>query len=374
INVLHLRDTDKVCGPGKTILETVAHIDKAEFDLTIGLFLLNRERTNAYYDAAVDRGIPILAIRTFHQFDPSIIFKIIRIIREKNIHILHSHEYKSDLIAYAVSRIYRIPIMTTAHGWISNNKKSALYIRLQKKVLPKFDRVIAVSPLIKSQLIGSGVSPDKVSLVYNAIVVEDYNPSNVEPGYLRKKFNLPDNSILIGNVGRLSPEKGQIQFIKAATEVLNKHPECFFVLIGDGPSREMLENECKNLKLVEKIIFTGHEADVRKVYKDLDIVALTSYTEGFPNVMLEALCMGKPVLATDVGGTSDIVINNHTGILIPARDPDAIAKGLLKILKDPDWAKKTVKNGREMIEEKYKFSIRVNKLENLYDQIRGSGD
>jgi len=369
IKVLHLRDTKKVCGPGKTILETVSRIDKNEFALSIGLFLEKHENDNLYMKTAMAQNIPILPLRFRNRVDLSIIFQIIIIIKENHIDILHSHEYKSDIIAYLVSKLYKIPIITTIHGWITNTIKGKINIALGKKVLPSFTKVIAVSPKIRAELLHSGVPEEKIALVYNAIVAENYVPGSYEPNIIRRRFNLPQSTTLIGNVGRLSPEKGQKDFLLAAEKLCHITKEVYFILIGDGGDREALEQFAQQHNIAERVFFTGHVEDVRPVYQDLDYVALTSHTEGFPNVILESLCMDTPVLATDVGGVDDIVLNGKTGVLVPPHAPEAIYKGLLFLLQNPQDAQKMVAAGKKRVQENFLFTKRVAVMENIYREI-----
>lgn len=369
INVLHLRDTDKICGPGKTILETISAIDKQEFNLIIGLFLLNREKTNVYFEEAEKRGVPIVAIRTTHQYDPRVILKITKIIRDHNIHILHTHEYKSDLIGVVLAGILNIPVVTTLHGWIANSAKSRLYIGLQKKVLPYFDKVIAVSDKTKEDLIKASVPEKRIDVLYNAIVVEKYQPSAEYDNYLRNRFDLPKDAVLIGNIGRLSPEKGQRDFLLAAGKILQKHKNAHFILVGDGPDRNNLVNLSLGLGINENVHFTGHLNDVRPAFQDLDLMALTSHTEGFPNVILEAFCMGKPVLATDVGGVAEIIRDGETGVLIPSKSPERIADGLELLIAERDLGRTMAQKGRLMVLEKFQFKTRVQKEQDVYREM-----
>ena len=208
INVLHLRDTTRLCGPGKTILETACAAD-SEFHHLVGLFLLHRETTNQYFDALVSRGVDVVPVRSRHQFDPRVIGAIIQIVKDHRIDIIHSHEYKSDILAWVVSRVHRIPIMTTVHGWIRNSLKSKLYIRAGQSVLDRFDRVVAVSDETRSAVLDCGVADDKVVVIHNAIVADNYRREAQAPGFLRQRFGLPKDARLVGYVGRLSPEKGQ---------------------------------------------------------------------------------------------------------------------------------------------------------------------
>lgn len=369
IRVLHLRDTDKVCGPGKTILETASRIDRSQYEIAIGLLMLESETHNHYRDAAEARGIEVIPLCTKSQFSPKILSIISNVVRHRGFDIVHSHEYKSDILAYLIGQRCGVPIVTTAHGWITNSLKGKLYIWLGKKVLRFFDKVIAVSPAIRSEILRHGVNSDKVDLIFNAIVVENYQPHNFSPGYLRSRFNLSDSATIIGNIGRLSPEKGQINFLRSARKLLEYNRGLYFVLVGDGPDRDRLENYVDAHGIRAKVFFTGHEQDVRPIYRDIDLLALTSYTEGFPNVVMEALCMGIPVLATDVGGVSSIIDDRETGILASAHDVESITSGLKWILDHPKEAKAMVAKGQLRIDDQFTFERRIDRVKCLYNEV-----
>src|SRR5262245_13535408 len=149
INVLHLRDTDRVCGPGKTIIET-ACAATADFNHTIGLLLLNREKTNVYQEAATRRGVEVVPLRSAHQLDPRIVSTIVSIVKKHPIDLIHSHDYESDRLALAVARVHPIPVMTTIHGWIRHNVKRRMMVRAAQSVLRSFNRVVAVSAQTKA--------------------------------------------------------------------------------------------------------------------------------------------------------------------------------------------------------------------------------
>lgn len=375
INVLDLRDTNKVCGPGKTILETAARIDPARFHVVVGLLLLDREdaEQNLYWQACRKRDVHVEAVRLKHQFDPGVVRRTIELVKRHDIHIIHSHDYKTDILAFLVARSYRIPIITTIHGWIVTNWKSRLYIAAGKRVLPYFDQVIAVSPLIQRQLQALGVPPERAPLVYNAIVAENYQADRHEPGFLRRRFDIPVGARVIGNIGRLSPEKGQDVFLRAAARVRARHPDVYFVLVGDGRDRPRLERMVAELGLTERVRFTGHQQDVRPVFQDIDMLALTSYTEGFPNVLLESLCMQRPILATAVGGVPDIVEDGVTGVLVQPGDHEAVASGLCRMLEDGEAARRMLANGYQRVMERFQFGARVARMEALYQELLGQG-
>jgi glycosyltransferase involved in cell wall biosynthesis len=331
--------------------------------------LLDSETDNQYWRAAVQRDINVLPIRSKSRFSLQYVNSIIKAVKDNNIDIIHSHEYKSDILAVLVSRQIGIPIVTTAHGWITNSMKSKLYIWLGKQTFRFFDRVVAVSPKIRNEILKYGASSSKVELIYNAIVVEDYQPTNYKKGYLRQRFNIDDDVKIIGNVGRISPEKGQKEFIKAAAIVACNYEKVCFVVVGSGKDMPVVEKLVESLGIKDKVFFTGYESNVRPVFMDLDILALTSFTEGFPNVILEALCMDTAVLATDVGGVNDIVLDNMTGVLVQAGDIEAMSNGMLGLLTKGGDAEKMILNGKNRINNYFEFSQRVKKIEDLYEQV-----
>jgi glycosyltransferase involved in cell wall biosynthesis len=372
INILHLRDTDRVCGPGKTIIETACAASRDAFHHSIGLFLLARETENRYLRAAVDRGVEVVPLESRHQFDPRIIGTILRAVKDHRIDIIHSHDYKSDILAWVVSRVRSIPIMTTIHGWIRNSFKARVYVRSGQMVLSHFDRVVAVSGETRTAILACGVPIDKVVVIHNAIVTANYRPEDQEPGYLRQRFDLPEGARIVGSIGRLSPEKGQRDLLSAAAHVVRARRDVWFVLVGDGPDRQELERQAEREGIADRVRFTGHLTDVRPVFRDLDIMALTSHTEGFPNVVLEALCMQKPVVATDVGGVREIIEDGVTGKLLPPKSPEQIRAGLLAMLDYPHWARELALAGERVVHERFTFERRVAKEEELCRQMLAS--
>lgn len=369
INVLHLRDTDKICGPGKTILETASRIDRSRFALTIGIFARPHETTNAYYDAVLKRGVMAVRIPSLSKFDVKTVSTIARIIRERDIHVVHSHEYKSDILTFLLRRRLDIPIVTTVHGWITNSIKSKLYVALNKRVLRYFDRVIAVSPRIRDEVLANGVAPENVQLIHNAIVMENYQRHLATQGEFRAQFGLSQDAFVVAAVGRLSPEKGQADLLRASAPLMRSYRRLHVALVGDGPDRDRLRSVVLELGIADRVVFTGHLVDVRPVFRDTDLLALTSYTEGFPNVILEALSMEVPVVATDVGGVPDIVENGVTGALVPAGDISGIARAIEHTLQDPQWARQTALQGQARVAAQFQFARRVEKVQQLYREV-----
>jgi glycosyltransferase involved in cell wall biosynthesis len=371
INVLHLRDTNDVGGPGKTIIETACRTDTTAFSQKVAVYHLPGEPRSTFEETARARGCDVVAIPSAHPYDPRIVLAVRTAVVEHGIHLVHSHDYRSDLITWGLRRLLRVPVMTTVHGWITNSAKSRAMVGLSQKAIRSFDRVVAVSEGTRRRVLSCGVPEARLSVIHNAIVTEDYDPARHAPGFLRQRFGLPEGAVIVGSIGRLSPEKGQFDLLEAARRIGPVRPQVYFVFTGDGPDEAGLRARAAEYGLADRVLFTGKMKDARPVFRDLDILALTSHTEGFPNVVLEALCMETPVLATDVGGTREIIEDEVTGVLIQARQPDRIEQGLLRLLDDRAGAERLMRAGRQAVFTRFSFAQRVAREEALYREILG---
>lgn len=368
INVLHLRDTQVVCGPGKTIIETACAVDPAEFRLSIGVFTAPGAK-NAYEDAARARGIEVHRLEASRGWDPRLIARLAEVVRRERIDIVHSHDFLSDVLTRALLWRVRVATMSTAHGFITNTFRSRVTVALGQRAARGLDRVVAVSEETRRRVLAAGVPASKVTVIHNAIVARNYRAADFERGAFRRDAGIPDDAVLIGNIGRLSPEKGQRDTLLAAAPLAREDARVHVVFVGGGPDTEALRALASELGLGGRVIFAGHLRDVRPVYRDLDVLALTSYTEGFPNVVLEALCMDVPVLATNVGGVPELMVDGRTGVMVPPGRTDLIEAGLRRLVYDCDDAARMTAFGRQRVLEEFEFTARTRREETVYREL-----
>jgi glycosyltransferase involved in cell wall biosynthesis len=369
INVLHLRDTYEIGGPGKTILETHRAIDTSRFCLHLGVFLRHAESSDTpFVRAARQAGMPVHEIRGANQYDPRMVSRIWDVIEAHDIDIIHAHEVKSDVIAWLVRRGRRVPIVTTLHGWISNGTKSRILIDIDKRIVRSFDRVIAVSQLIGTEMATRGVSPKQLRLVHNAIVIERYRRSG-RTGYLAELVGHQLSGTVIASIGRLSSEKGHADLVEALALAAARGWRPNLVLAGDGPARADLEGKVRALGLAGAVHFTGYVNQPERLLEETALMVLPSHTEGLPNAALEALAMQVPVLATRVGGTPEVVIDGETGRLVPPRSPQALADAIIDFLTDPAPWRDLADNGRRMVERRFDFKARTRRIEAIYSEL-----
>lgn len=369
IRVLHLRDTYEVGGPGKTIMETISHINAEAFLLSVGVFApLRGSYVTPFTEEARRRGVSIHEIRGLSPFDPLIAFRIERLVKLLKIDIVHTHETLSNVHGIVAARRAGVRAVATIHGWIENSFMDRVRVWMDKKLMRRFDKTIVVSEAMRRQVIQEGVPAERVAMLHNCIVSSKYRPDGSR-GHIERLVGRRLERPIFGSVGRLSPEKGHKDFITAAAMVVSRGQRATFVLAGDGPERQALERMAAEMGIAESVHFLGHQADIGALYNDLDAMVLPSYTEGLPNVVLESLLMETPVIATDVGGTAEIVHHRDTGVLVEKQMPEEIAGAMVEFMESPATFLEMARAGRAHVLEEFNFAARTRRLERIYSEV-----
>lgn len=366
--VLDLRDSPWVDGPGRTILDTASLTDPERYRIVVGAFSGARHGAHAYLGEALRRGLETYPIAERRALDADVLRQIVRWCRSHTIDIIHTHDFRSDLYGLAAARRLGIPAVSTCHGWIANDLKGRVYTSVDKFLQRFFDRVIVVSARMHAHLTDRGIPADKIALIQNALIVEDYRPDRSDRA-VRAEWGIPDHHKVIGKIGRLSPEKRQDLFLRAASELLRRDRNISFALIGIGPEEERLRALAAELGIADHVVFAGYRGDMVRVYNSLDLVVQSSVTEGMPNVVLEALLMRVPVVATDVGGTAEIVTDGISGRLIPPNDGNALVAGMREALDDASPAGNWVEAGERIVRSEFSHTLRLQRIMAVYDHV-----
>jgi len=368
IKILDLRDSPWVDGPGRTILDCATSLMDTPYRLVIGTFNGGLQKTNAYAEEAAKRNLPVVTIHESSAFDRQVLNQILRIIDEMDIDIVHTHDFRSNLFGLVCAKMRHKPVVSTVHGWIANDFKGKIYTMIDKILLRFFDRIITVSARTKRLVRRAWLPDNKITVITNALRVENYLPDPGDKGY-RDEIGVDEDTILIGNIGRLSAEKGQLDFLQAGKEILQDFDKIRLILIGIGPDQEKLESFVSENDMTASVVFAGFRDDMVTLYNSLDLVVQSSYTEGMPNVILESLLMEVPVIATNVGGTGEIIKNGENGVLLKPELPGELAIQIRQFIDDPATYKRMAQNGRKLIIEKFSHNRRVKKLSRLYKEL-----
>ena len=369
--ILYLRDTLKICGPGKTIINTCRMIDKDKFSLIIGSTKPKKDTRNVFLETVKKLGIPVISLNINSFIDLKGLIKLVRAIKKYKIKIVQTHDAQTRRLGVLAKYFTNIIHVTSLHGWIQNTPKQKLGTLLDKHLIRTADQVIVVSEKMKKMIMAQGIMENRISVLHNAIFLEDYC-KDLRDNSIRKEFNISLSKKIIAIIGRLSPEKGHLDFVNAAALVNKNVNDVHFLVVGDGPLFDEINQQVIKVGLSDRFTFTGHRTDMHKIYAAIDLLAITSYTEGLPNVLLEAFAYSKPVVSTNVGGISEVISDGENGILVNPGDVHKIGSSLSLLLNNSQLADEYSKNGRLLIEKKFNFMLRVKKLEKIYDEILGS--
>lgn len=299
-----------------------------------------------------------------------------RLMKQEQPDIVHTHSSLSGRIA---ARLQRIPVVYTKHNLvrIPDEKgivppKAGTVKKLLNRVVASAlsDRVIAVSAGVQKELIESGIKPAMVAAIPNGIDLSPYVPKWKQKKAPRASKELAaKKSMIVGTVARLHRQKALDVLLEAAKMVLASDPSVRFVIAGTGPLEDELKAKIRELRLEPYVKMAGFVSDVPGFLANLDVYVLSSDYEGLPLAVLEAMGAGLPVVSTAVGGVPEAVVDGLNGILVPPRQPKALAQALVRLLVDPDMGRTMGVAGRERAEELFDATIMAEKTVNVYRRL-----
>jgi glycosyltransferase involved in cell wall biosynthesis len=279
----------------------------------------------------------------------------------EKVDLIVTHEYKSAVYGYLARRKLPIPQVCYFHGWTRENYRVRLYNALDRMVLRRCDRVVTVSQASARRLIDRGVSPDKISVVYNAISLE---PDAIPPE--RRPNQIP----VIGVAGRLSSEKGIHDFLLALAQVRTRSATRFVARVfGSGPEEGRLKRMTTDLKLSDCVSFEGFRSDLDQIYPQLDFLVMPSLSEGHPVVILEGWKHGLGIIATRAGGIPEVVEHTKTGLLTDVGRPDQLAQAIEQALQDIPYMNRLGRAGFERVQTTYSYRRQATQLEEIYREV-----
>ena len=358
--------THDIGGPGKGVLQFLNHAPAGAFEYVLCNFEVKHASPGPFVDEAQRRRLNLRLLKQRFPFDPRLIIQARRVVREHGINVVQTHGYKSNTIGFFLRLLGGLPWIGFAHGYIDDNWRNRLYNRIDRLVLRRADRIVAVSGSMEASLIQSGVAADRICVIHNA--VEPSRRATTTPAdELRRRHNLTQAQRVVGVIGRLSPEKGQMIFLKAMEKVAAHLPEVKALIIGDGRDRSLLEKFCHEKGLSDRVLFSGHQERVADYYGIIDLLVLPSLSEGLPNTVLEAMSFSVPVLATAVGGVPE-VIQDGNGVVVPPNDPEALSEKMIELLKNDAMRRAMGLKGQQSLHPRFAPEKRVQRIVGLYEE------
>ena len=319
-------------GTEQQFVRFVRGIDRNQFDILVGCL----QQCGPLLSEVESLGVSIIEfpIDSLYNFRAAKLFvQLVQFLCREQIQIVHTFDFYTSVFAVPAARLAGVPVVLASRRELLN-----LRTPWQQRAIRVACR-LATGVVVNSRAAGQDMaglefgSRVRIDLLPNCIDLDEFE-SKSSPGEIREKLGLSPRSILIGALGNLRPEKDLETFLLAARGIVDAIPSAEFLVIGDGPAGKKLKSLANDLHLSQSVHFLGERPDVPDLLAALDILVMTSYTESFPNAILEAMAMGKPVVATNVGGIPEVVEEGQTGFLVSPRDPKAIADVVLSLCRD----------------------------------------
>ncbi|MDP2912863.1 MAG: glycosyltransferase family 4 protein [Candidatus Omnitrophota bacterium] len=307
-----------------------------------------------------------LNIRTKSELAPKVlwsIFKLVGIVRDEGIDVIHAHTRVSQVAAFFASRITGVPYVTTCHGFFKK--------RMRKVFDTWGSKAIAISDAVALHLRDDlGVRDCRIALIYNGVdcgrFAKEYSAAEINE--IKRRLGLEGQSV-IGTIGRLSPVKGQKYLIEALASLVSMRRDVRLLIAGDGPEESALKELVKSLGLESIVRFAGSIIDTRGLLAIMDVFVFPSVKEGLGMALLEALASGKACVASNVGGIGNVIENGSNGILVPIGDSAAIAGAVSRLLDNPELRRKMGDSGRAVVREKFSLDSMTDKMIGVYKEV-----
>ena len=368
--VLHARVvTGTGGGPEKTILNSPRFLEPYGYDAPCAyMHPPDDPGFDQLCQHAAATGAELISIPDRGAWDTRVVARLLRICRQRRVAIWHGHDYKSNAIGLLLRCFRAMHLVTTVHGWIAQSRKAVLYNAIDRRCLRRYDKVICVSEDLHDVCLAAGVPSERCVLIENSIDVDRYARRH-SPEQAKQHLGVAPGSFLIGAVGRLSTEKGFDRLIMAVDQMRSAGLDVSLIIAGDGPQRDRLQQLIDDLGQETCIRLLGYQADPAMVYEAIDVFALSSLREGLANVLLEAMAMSVPIVATRVAGTPRLIAHEHNGLLVTPGSIDELMLALTRLLHNSSLCHELAAAGRATVEADYRFDVRMGKIANIYDGL-----
>jgi glycosyltransferase involved in cell wall biosynthesis len=358
-------------GPEKTILLGSARTDPTRYAITVCYIRDLRDSIFAIDRRAGEFSLDYVEVTERHSFDLGVWPKLRDLVRDRRIDIVHSHDYKTNLYAYLLAKFEGIIPLATLHGYTGESWKERLYYAADKRLVRRFPRLIAVSGELRHELLRTGSKPERVVRVLNGIDDRAFFQRPELQAEARRALGLDAGDSVLGAVGRAERQKRFDVLLEAFGIVCQRMPQQHLKLViaGDGSLLESLRAQRAQLGLEDRCVLAGHRSDIALLHHAFDLFVQSSEYEGTPNAVLEAMAFETPIVATDVGGTSELLMNGADGVIVPPGNASLLADAITRTLQNPAEARRRAVSARKRVEADLSFHTRMTKVEAVYDEL-----
>jgi glycosyltransferase involved in cell wall biosynthesis len=311
---------------------------------------------------------PLIAIPDRGPWDWRVVGQLLAVCRREKVAIWHGHDYKSNALGLLLHRFWPMRLVTTVHGWVKHTRRTQLYYGIDRLCLRGYEVVISVSDDLHQRCLGLGLAPDRCTLIENGIDTGQFVRTRPR-AEAKRLLGIPAERLVIGAIGRLSEEKGFDLLIEAVDRLLSRGFDVELRIAGEGDHYGRLDDLIHKLHREDRIRLVGYQAETIPLFEAMDLFALSSLREGLPNVVLEAMAMGVPVIATRIGGVPQLIEHEVNGLLVEVGNTEQLGSALSGLLADTDQRDRLGDLGRRTVEACYTFERRMERIREVYDKL-----
>ncbi|MDH4186050.1 MAG: glycosyltransferase family 4 protein [Nitrospira sp.] len=320
---------------------------------------------------------PVSIVRTIRPVqDVLAVWRLFQWIRQFKPDIIHTQTSKAGIVGRLAARLAGVPIVIhTAHAFPFHAYLSApvraAYIMIERMAARWADCVFVDTESVRQDGLRAGVveDPSKLVVVPMGINVEQFSPAFVRPADLRESLGLPSESLVVGTVARLVPDKGLECFLRMAALIVVSRQDTRFLIVGEGPLREELARQARELRIDAHVVFAGHRTDIPDLMALMDVFVLPTRREGFGVVFAEAMAMERPTVGSRIGPVAEVVEEGVTGYLAPPDMPEEFAARVLALLADPAKRRMFGQAGRRRVERLFSEEVMCWTIEGHYRRL-----
>jgi glycosyltransferase involved in cell wall biosynthesis len=367
--VLYIMPWPRTAGSETHVLDLVRHLNRQRYQVTVWY----EGDWGEIGDEIGKAGAKVIR-RPMRPYRPDHVLGAIGLIKKNRFDIVHSLKHGPNFMDAVVCKLSRVRVFITSRRNI-RHEAGPLNLHIGERLRNLMtDHIIAHSETIKDlTIVREHVPATKISVIYNGVDTDQADKATIgKSGSFRTGLGIPTEAIVIGNLAKMTEQKGQSYLMKAFAEVSSRTAkDVYLVIHGEGPEEEHLALIAKELNIDVRVKLSTTPQDHFVVLSSFNIFALPSLWEGFSNALLEAMAVSLPCIASDTGGNTEVVVHNISGTIVPVRSVGPLAEAILKLVEDPALAKEFGIKGRELVDAQYTMERMVSAHERLYDELLG---